>query len=147
MKVVIDHVSGSRRGQRQELVGAEVVTFGRHPGCDVRFDAHRDIDASSRHAELRLGPEGARLVDIGSSNGTYVGGALVDEQVIAVRSAVVVEFGNGGPQVAIWVGQDDDAAPSPPELPRQSSSRRLIWGIALVALLAIVAAVVIQLSR
>ena len=54
MRVVIDHVAGSRRGQRQEFPATSRVRFGRHPDCEVSFDPQRDIDASSRHAELRI---------------------------------------------------------------------------------------------
>ena len=90
MRVVIDHIAGSRRGQRQEFPASSRVRFGRHPDCEVSFDPHRDIDASSRHAELRVldvppasGTEpvaqGWVLVDLGSSNGTYVEGHRVTE--------------------------------------------------------------------
>ena len=65
MKIVIDHVSGSRRGQRQELVAEGKLRFGRHPECEVSFDAHKDIDASSRHAELRPQGDDWILVDVG----------------------------------------------------------------------------------
>ena len=72
MRVVIDHVAGSRRGQRQEFAPGSRVRFGRHPECEVSFDPQRDIDASSRHAELRQLETGWVLVDLGSSNGTYL---------------------------------------------------------------------------
>ena len=38
----------------------------------MSFDPHRDIDASSRHAELRRIDAGWVLVDLGSSNGTFL---------------------------------------------------------------------------
>jgi len=44
VRVVIDHLAGTRRGQRQEFPAQERVRFGRHPECEVSFDAHRDID-------------------------------------------------------------------------------------------------------
>ena len=116
MRVVIDHVAGSRRGQRQELPSTTRVRFGRHPDCEVSFDPNRDIDASSRHAELRPLEQGWVLVDLGSSNGTYVEGRRVTEAPIAQGAAVMVDFGPGGPRVRLFVG--DDAAiehlPPPP---------------------------------
>ncbi|HEV7553871.1 MAG TPA: FHA domain-containing protein, partial [Kofleriaceae bacterium] len=104
MRVVIDHVAGSRRGQRQEFAASSRVRFGRHPDCEVSFDPHRDIDASSRHAELRpraaddAAPEpGWVLVDLGSSNGTYVEGVRITETPVAHGAPVSIEFGPGGP--------------------------------------------------
>lgn len=99
------------------------MRFGRHPECEVSFDAHRDIDASSRHAELRGVESGWVLVDLGSSNGTYVEGHRVTEAPIARNVPVVIEFGSGGPRVRVFVG---DAAeiealpPAPVDVPRRA---------------------------
>jgi len=116
MRVVVDHVAGSRRGQRQEFAATERVRFGRHPDCEVSFDPHKDIDASSRHAELRVLATGWVLVDLGSSNGTYVEGKRITEAPVAKDAPVDLEFGPGGPRVRLFVG--DDAAierlPPPP---------------------------------
>ncbi len=121
MRVVIDHVAGARRGQRQELPADARVRFGRHPDCEVSFDPHRDIDASSRHAELRTVATGWVLVDIGSSNGTYVDGKRVTETQVTQNAPIHVEFGPGGPRIRLFVG--DQAAienlPPPPLEKRQ----------------------------
>jgi pSer/pThr/pTyr-binding forkhead associated (FHA) protein len=114
VRVVIDHVAGSRRGQRQEFGEGERVRFGRHPDCEVSFDPHRDIDASSRHAELRALESGWVLVDLGSSNGTYVEGTRITESAVAQNVPVKVEFGPGGPRVRLFVGDDDVLAGLPP---------------------------------
>ena len=116
MRVVIDHVAGTRRGQRQELSATERVRFGRHPDCEVAFDAHRDIDASSRHAELRPLDAGWVLVDLGSSNGTYVEDRRITEAPVAANAPVAVEFGPGGPRVRLFIG-DDAAVESLPPAP------------------------------
>jgi hypothetical protein len=84
--VIVDHLAGSRRGQRQELAAAGRTQFGRHPDCQVSFDAHRDIDASSRHAELRPAERGWVLVDLGSSNGTFVDGQRVTELAVPLAT-------------------------------------------------------------
>jgi FHA domain len=138
VKIVIDHIKGSRRGQRQEFPAGARLQFGRHPKNDVSFDAHRDLDASSRHAELRQ--QGGRYVlcDVGSSNGTFVGGNRIGELTLEVGQPVLVEFGAGGPQLRIWVGEDA-ADPEPPERDRGSAWR---W----VALVALVTAAVIALA-
>lgn len=121
MRVVIDHVAGTRRGQRQEFASTARVRFGRHPDCEVSFDAHRDIDASSRHAELRPLETGWVLVDVGSSNGTYVEGRRITEALVAANAPVSVEFGPGGPRVRLFVGDDsaiESLPPAPIERPR-----------------------------
>src|ERR1043165_1899179 len=116
MRVVIDHIAGSRAGQRQEFPAGDRVRVGRHPGCEVSFDPHRDIDASSRHAELRQVDAGWVLVDLGSSNGTYVDGHRVTETPIVRNLPVAVEFGPGGPRIRLFIGDDKaiEALPPPP---------------------------------
>jgi pSer/pThr/pTyr-binding forkhead associated (FHA) protein len=114
VRVVIDHVAGTRRGQRQEFASTAKVRFGRHPDCEVSFDAHRDIDASSRHAELRPLDAGWVLVDVGSSNGTYVEGRRITEAPVAANAPVSVEFGPGGPRVRLFVGDDSAVENLPP---------------------------------
>jgi FHA domain len=104
LMIVIDHLSGSRRGQRQEFGGERRVRFGRHPDCEVSFDAHRDIDASSRHAELRSTERGWVLVDLGSSNGTFVDGPRVTEVAVVSGVVTTIEFGSGGPGLRLFIG-------------------------------------------
>jgi pSer/pThr/pTyr-binding forkhead associated (FHA) protein len=122
VRVVIDHVAGSRRGQRQEFAAGSRVRFGRHPECEVSFDPHRDIDASSRHAELRTAEAGWLLVDLGSSNGTYVEGQRITETTVAPAVPVTIEFGPGGPRVRLFVG-DDAAIEALPPAPIEPTRR------------------------
>ena len=143
MRVVIDHLAGARRGQRQELPADARVRFGRHPECEVAFDAHRDIDASSRHAELRVVDGGWVLVDIGSSNGTYVEGRRVTETPVAPASPVVVEFGPGGPRIRLFVG--DDAAIHALPAPEVDPPRRA-WVIPAVIVGAVAALLLFVLA-
>lgn len=114
MRVVIDHVAGSRRGQRQEFAAGTRVRFGRHPECEVSFDPHKDIDASSRHAELRPVGAGWVLVDLGSSNGTYLDGHRIAETSVAPAIPLILEFGSGGPRVRVFVGDDVEIESLPP---------------------------------
>jgi len=144
VKIVIDHMSGSRRGQRQELdadrMAAEPkIRFGRHPECEVAFDAHRDIDASSRHAELRRIGERWVLVDVGSSNGTFVDGKRITELAVAPGSPVVVEFGPAGPRLRLFVGSDEQVAQLGAPVVERRPARRT-WLLALVAGLVVAAA-------
>ena len=132
MRVVIDHVAGSRRGQRQEFEASSRVRFGRHPECEVSFDAHRDIDASSRHAELRQHGDRWVLVDVGSSNGTYVDGKRITEAPVSPGVPVMVDFGPSGPKLRLFIGDDEQvvrlAAP-----PVEAAPSRRTWVVAAVA--------------
>ena len=114
MRVVIDHVAGTRRGHRQEFPAGTRIRFGRHPECEVSFDPQRDIDASSRHAELRTVDAGWVLVDLGSSNGTYVEGRRITEAPVARGAPVSIDFGPGGPRVRLFVGDDGEIEALPP---------------------------------
>jgi hypothetical protein len=56
------------------LVGAGGATLGRSRDCDVVVD---DANVSRRHAEIRPGPHGWTIADLGSTNGTRVNGRAV----------------------------------------------------------------------
>jgi signal transduction histidine kinase len=69
-------IQGADQGKRLQLRGTP-VTVGRDPANSLRLI---DGEVSRRHAELRPdGPGRYRIVDLGSANGTYVNGELVDE--------------------------------------------------------------------
>lgn len=142
MRVVIDHVAGSRRGQRQEFPAGSRVRFGRHPECEVSFDPHRDIDASSRHAELRSVDAGWVLVDLGSSNGTYVEGHRITEAPVAQDSPIAIEFGPGGPRIRLFVG-DDAAIEALPPAPVEAQRPRWVVLALIGAILAVLIAVLL----
>jgi ABC transport system ATP-binding/permease protein len=144
VRVVIDHVAGSRRGQRQELPASARVRFGRHPECEVSFDPQRDIDASSRHAELRHVDAGWVLVDLGSSNGTYVDGHRVTETPVVQNVPVSIEFGPGGPRIRLFVG-DDKAIEALPPAPVEAA--RPTWLVPAIAIGGIVVAILVFALR
>lgn len=126
-RIVVDHVRGTRRGNRQEFPLGARVRFGRHPQNEVAFHARRDLDASSRHAELVPGPStggapgsGYVLRDTGSSNGTLVDGRSQAEVAIPRDTPVIVAFGAGGPVVRIFIG-------ALPPAPVPGSALRRVW--------------------
>ncbi len=71
-------------------VGGSRITVGRLPDNDVVLD---DLLVSRRHAELRRGPHGWVLTDLGSGNGTFVNGHRVTET--AVGPDDVIGIGRG----------------------------------------------------
>jgi len=56
------------------VVGAGGATLGRSRECDVVVD---DANVSRKHAEIRPGPHGWTIADLGSTNGTRVNGRSV----------------------------------------------------------------------
>ncbi len=58
------------------LLDTDLVSAGRHPESEIFLD---DVTVSRRHAEFRRGPDGYRVADVGSLNGTYVNRDRIDE--------------------------------------------------------------------
>jgi ABC-type multidrug transport system ATPase subunit len=80
--------------ERPELAAFELVgrvTIGRSPDCDIRLP---DLLVSRRHAEVRRLGTGShashQLVDLGSTNGTYVNGRRLDRAVLRAGDRVSI---------------------------------------------------------
>ncbi|HEX8114761.1 MAG TPA: sigma 54-interacting transcriptional regulator [Kofleriaceae bacterium] len=69
-------------------LGARPVVVGAHASCDLVLS---DPQVSRRHAELAAVPEGIRIKDLGSTNGTWWQGTKVGE--VVVPSGATVQFG------------------------------------------------------
>ncbi|MEQ8716001.1 MAG: ATP-binding cassette domain-containing protein [Acidimicrobiales bacterium] len=82
-------VVAARSAEPAGRVQGGTVVIGRDTRCDVVVD---DLLASRRHAEMRTRPDGRHeLVDLGSYNGTYVNGRLIEGgAVLADRDLVGV---------------------------------------------------------
>jgi hypothetical protein len=74
-------------GQRVVL-GEFVLSVGRLPECTITL---ADPNVSRRHAEIRPAGAGYRLIDLGSTNGTFVNGVRVTERDLV--DGDVVTFG------------------------------------------------------
>lgn len=73
-------------GRRLEI-GEAPLTVGRMPECDVVLS---DPNVSRRHAEVRRQGNGFVVVDLGSTNGTRVNGAVVKERALTDGDEIVV---------------------------------------------------------
>ena len=125
MRIELRILSGARAGQ-MESFDAPVVTAGRDPSCDLRFDAAHDLDVSARHAELRAAREDAGYVlrDSGSTNGTYVNGQrLADGAAHVLRTGDIIGFGAHGPTVVVRIGATGEVPKT--ALWRPSTTRRI----------------------
>jgi DNA-binding NtrC family response regulator len=69
-------------------LGARPIVVGAHATCDLVLV---DDQVSRRHAELAIVPEGIRIKDLGSTNGTWWQGNKVGE--VVVPSGATVQFG------------------------------------------------------
>ena len=70
------------------LLDTDLISAGRHPESEIFLD---DVTVSRRHAEFRRGPEGFRVADVGSLNGTYVNRDRIDE--VALQGGDEVQIG------------------------------------------------------
>src|SRR5260370_384831 len=61
------------------VLGPGVMTIGRASDNQLVVI---DRTASSHHAEIRPGVQGYSLIDVGSTNGTFVNGRILDRQVL-----------------------------------------------------------------
>jgi transcriptional regulator with PAS, ATPase and Fis domain len=98
--VVID---GPDRGKRFTLSG-DVAKVGTAPGSHLRLD---DPTVSRIHCELSLVPGGVRLVDSGSTNGTFVDGHRVRDADVHADATVRI----GGTTLRIGMGEDSVTIP------------------------------------
>lgn len=79
-------ITGNDKGCRFELTG-ETVVIGRGLNCSIRLN---DVEISRRHVELRKTEKGWLLADLESSNGVYINGAKVREQLLAIGDQIQI---------------------------------------------------------
>ncbi|MBW2273391.1 MAG: FHA domain-containing protein [Deltaproteobacteria bacterium] len=72
-RVTLVVVQGPESGT-EHVLDRDQVTLGRGPDADICFD---DSAMSKQHAALEITPEGYRVRDMGSTNGTSVNGSQV----------------------------------------------------------------------
>ena len=110
MKAQFTFLSGARAGQ-VEAFRKGYIGLGRHPLSDVRFDAERDLDVSSRHAAMVRKTDGFVLQDLGSRNGTFVNGKQINGDT-PLKDGDVIGFGANGPALEFHVIEADGESPS-----------------------------------
>jgi len=130
-------LSGARAGQVETFRKA-YIGLGRHPLSDVRFDAERDLDVSSRHAAIVRHGATFRVRDLGSKNGTFVNGARVTDDAV-LQDGDVIGFGPKGPAVEFRVlaaaggaggsGADEVSASARAPAERSAASRDQVQAV------------------
>jgi two-component system, NtrC family, sensor kinase len=71
-------MQGRDKGKRFDLRSPS-LTIGRDGSNRIQLN---DSEVSRRHAEIRRGPEGLQLIDLGSSNGTFVNTERTAERLL-----------------------------------------------------------------
>ena len=125
MSVEFRITHGARAGA-SERFEKSVVSIGRHPMNDLRFDSNKDIDVSGRHAELRSVGGRHLLHDIGSTNGTFVNGERIGTER-ELHDGDVIVFGAGGPQASFHV--ITAVARAPAAAPRMNTEVRIAHAV------------------
>jgi len=114
VKLTITHMTGSKAGLTETL-DAPVITVGRGDGNLLHYDPHQDDKVSTFHARLEEQGGQVFLVDLDSTNGTFVNGQRIQGSVPLISGAVVTFGEDGGPSAALQfgVGAPPPAAGSP----------------------------------
>jgi pSer/pThr/pTyr-binding forkhead associated (FHA) protein/V8-like Glu-specific endopeptidase len=110
VKAQFKFLSGARAGQ-VEAFRKGYIGLGRHPLSDVRFDAERDLDVSSRHAAIVRKGQSFVLQDLGSRNGTFVNGKRITADT-PLSDGDVIGFGSNGPALEFHVIEVDAEVPA-----------------------------------
>ncbi|HYK11158.1 MAG TPA: trypsin-like peptidase domain-containing protein [Gemmatimonadales bacterium] len=113
MKAQVKFLSGGRAGQ-VETIAKSYIGIGRHPLSDIRFDAERDLDASSRHAAIMVKGSDYILQDQQSKNGTFVNGNQITGDVV-LSDGDVIKCGTDGPAFEFHILERDGNRPTPAE--------------------------------
>ncbi len=80
VRLVFEKRAGKKiTGEWLYLLFGEQFLIGREEGCEIRV---LDERVSRKHCLVKLAEENAYLVDLGSTNGTYRNGILVEEEII-----------------------------------------------------------------
>ena len=87
MVVILEAVSGPVLGRRIEVRGGSIVRFGRTGKSD--YPIAEDGYLSGLHFALECDGTQCRIRDLGSSNGTFVNGSRVTEQVVQEGDSLV----------------------------------------------------------
>lgn len=129
LRLIFRHLSGSRRGTVEVYPTSRFhnLTIGRDPGSDVRFHADQDVFVSRHHAIIEWKPteDGAltrfTLIDLLSSNGTYLNGERLGVEGMELKTGARVQFGRGGPDVLLEIDELPDAGDEPAQMPKRLS--------------------------
>jgi len=106
MKCELRIIAGARAGHI-DVFDKSYIGLGRHPLSDVRFDAEKDLDASTRHAAIVKTGDSYLVRDLGSTNGTFVNGERLEADRV-LKDSDVIKLGVHGPEVSFHLVREDE---------------------------------------
>jgi membrane-bound lytic murein transglycosylase D len=120
MGIVLVFRSGSLEGRRQHL-HKEIIRLGRKPDNDVVIP---DNLVSSYHAEIRYRGSHYTLIDLQSTNGTFVNGTRIEK--VHLHNSDKIEIGENGTAIEFRYDseQEDSSRKSPRLVPISGSWER-----------------------
>lgn len=132
-------VSGVTFGKTLPLYGSMVI--GRQADCEISIPSD---EISRRHARLEVTPNGVRVEDLGSSNGTYVNDKRVENAVLKVGDELrldTLRFQVTAPGMDTPAGVAKPVASAAASAPRKTQAAQPAWvwmlvGVGVVAVAA-----------
>jgi len=116
-------VSGAPAEHRTFTLQQSMVQIGRSRRCDIALPEIAE-DTSAQHAELRWDRHCWWVVDVGSTNGTYVEGARVEAAPLPANVRSTIRLGRSGTGLIVSYTADGAPVPEPrPEPPRYPPPR------------------------
>jgi pSer/pThr/pTyr-binding forkhead associated (FHA) protein len=116
LRLIFRHLSGSRQGTVEVYSVQRLANLriGRDPSCDLRFHPEQDVLVSRHHALIEwTGGEGEgetedttihfNVVDLLSSNGTFLNGQPVPVEGAELHHNDRLQFGRGGPELVLAI--------------------------------------------
>lgn len=96
MQMNFEYVKGGYKGFVVPAFAGR-ISIGRDPDATIKFDGAADVEVSTKHAEVFLGPDGRpAIVDLESKNGTFVNGTKVEGRA-ALETGAMIQLGKDGP--------------------------------------------------
>ena len=118
MPLVLEVKAGPLAGTRVPLTEGKTILVGRSERADFAFPA--DNFMSTVHCALQSGPEGCRLTDRNSANGTFLNGARIKDAL--VRGGDEITAGHTTFVVRIIESTESRASETPTQTPAVSLS-------------------------
>ena len=78
--IVLRTIMGSFKDKAYVLEAPGLYLIGRTDDCDIQLPAAGSADVSRRHCIVEVLPEGVRVRDLGSMNGTFVNGKKIGQR-------------------------------------------------------------------